>query len=314
MSVAINPSELSPGKNAINFKSQGFKVAAHLYLPEAFDGSGNYPGVVFGSPGLSIKEQSGGVYGPALAKRGYAVLVFDRLGFGQSEGPFPRCLNPGPTNELHLDAISFLRAQPFVDRAKFFGLGICVGSIDITKLAFGDKRLKAIATISGIVGTCQQFYSQPRENVVAALAAANEERQRQYETGEMTYADSIGTPEAVADMPPESTVRQGVEYYKGIASEEVFPGYSTMSPGNFTGALPYFDVMSMAPKLYTPYLGIAGSLADTREDTEEFYKAASDPKELYIVEGATHVDLYHKPNFVEEAADQLDTFYRKHGG
>lgn len=302
----------APGLNAVKFRSQGYEIAAHVYLPDGLDLGSLYPAVVFCSPGMSVKEQSGAVYGRALSDRGYAVLTFDRLGFGESEGPFPRCLNPGPNDELHHDAISFLRSLPFVDRSRFYGLGVCVGGIDVTKAAISDKRLIAIATISAIVGAAQRFFAQDRETVEQALAAAAEVRQRQYETGEMVYADSISNQEAVRELPESDTVRQGVEYYKGLASAEAYPGYSTLSPTSYTEAMPSFDVLSLAKYLYTPYLGVIGSKADTRGDTEDLYAAASDPKELLVVDGASHVDLYHRQPYVAEAVRRIDEFFSAH--
>lgn len=314
MTVQLNPDTLHAGKNSISFKSQGYELSANLFLPEDFDPAKRYPAILFASPGLSVKEQSGGVYGPLLAKKGYAMLVFDRLGFGESPGPFKRCLNPGLTDESYADAVSFLRAQPFVDRERFYAIGLCVGSIDLTRLAFADKRIKALCTVSGIVATHDGFYAQPREAVVASLLAANEARQAHYESGEMAYEESIPEPQAVQDLHPESTARQGSEYYKGLAGNSFYPRYSSMSPANFAEILPYYSVLSTAPQFYTPFLGIAGTKADTLRQTKQYFELCSEPKEMHVIEDATHVDLYHKEPYVEQAVERMDLFFRKYGG
>ena len=74
------------GENTITFKSQGYILAANLYTPEGFDASGSYPTVLFSPPFNQVKEQTGAIYGRKLARRGYVVLVFDHIGYGDSEG------------------------------------------------------------------------------------------------------------------------------------------------------------------------------------------------------------------------------------
>ncbi len=113
---------LTAGKNAITFKSMGHTLAAHLYTPEGFDEKNRYPAVVFSPPFNQVKEQTGAVYGRLLAERGYVTIVFDHIGYGDSEGAIRNNENAFVKIESIRDAISYMGTLPFVDRDNLFGL------------------------------------------------------------------------------------------------------------------------------------------------------------------------------------------------
>ncbi len=306
--------KLTSGKNEITFKSQGLNLAAHLYTPEGFDRNGAYPAIVFSSAFNQVKEQTGAVYGPHLAERGYVAIVFDHIGFGDSEGELRNNENPFVKKESIRDAISFMGALPFVDRENLFGVGVCASGGYMALVAATDKRLKAIASVSGMMSNQTAYFgTMDRETVTGLIAAQNAGRQRAYETGEVDYVDALQMDLAKA-APEGSAQREGYDYYMTArAGAETYPNYSHLSPSFMLENAMLSDALSYAPYLYTPFIGIIGEKAETGPLTRMFYEKASDPKELVEISGATHVSLYDVEEDVSRAIDAMDGFFKRHG-
>ncbi|NEO34310.1 MAG: alpha/beta hydrolase [Symploca sp. SIO3C6] len=308
---------LTSGKNDITFKSQGLNLAAHLYTPEGFDEAGSYPAIVFSPAFNQVKEQTGAVYGPRLAELGYVTIVFDHIGFGDSEGTLRNNENPFVKIESIRDAISFMRTLPFVDRDNLFGLGVCASGGYMALVATTDKRLKAIASVSGMLGNQMSYFGTiDRETITAVIAMQNAGRQKAYETGEVDYVDALQM-DAAANAPEGTAVREGYDYYMTArAGAETYPNYSHLSPSFMQEAPLLADAMSYAPYLYTPFIGIYGekAMVDTAPLTVMFYEKASEPKELVEISGASHVSLYDVDEDVSRAIKAMDAFFKKHGG
>ena len=254
----------------------------------------------------------GAVYGEKMAALGYVFLSFDHFGYGDSEGELRDNENPFVKMESIRDAISYLGTLPFVDREKIFGLGGCASGGYIPIVAVTDKRLKAIATVSGMMdNTGFYFKSMTKEQLVPLFKMANAARQKAYETGEMDYYDALN----MDNTPPEN---EGYDYYMTKrAGKETYPNYTHMAPMTLMEVAPLTSGLALAPYLYTPYLGIYGEKAlagdiPTAQLTIDFYEAASEPKELYEVEGATHVSLYDIDKDVDQAIAKMDEFFTKH--
>ena len=304
--------QISAGKNQVTFKSQGVELSGLLYTPKDFDASAQYPTILFSGPFNQIKEQMGAVYGEKMAALGYVFLSFDHLGYGDSGGELRDNENPFIKMESIRDAISYLGTLPFVDGGKLFGLGGCAGGGYIPIVATTDKRLKAIATVSGMMdNTGFYFKTMTKEQLVPLFKMANVARQKAYETGEMDYYDALN----MDNTDPEN---EGYDYYMTErAGKETYPNYSHMAPMTLMEVAPLTSATHFAPYLYTPYLGIYGEKALTGEIatgqlTVDFYEAASEPKELYEVEGATHVSLYDIDEDVDRAVAKMDEFFAKH--
>ena len=304
--------QISVGKNQITFKSQGVKLSGLLYTPADFDASATYPTIIFSGPFNQIKEQMGAVYGEKMAALGYVFLSFDHLGYGDSEGELRDNENPFIKMESIRDAISYLGTLPFVDRDKLFGLGGCASGGYIPIVATTDKRLKAIATVSGMMdNTGFYFKTMTKEQLVPLFKMANLARQKAYETGEMDYYDALN----MDNTDPEN---EGYDYYMTKrAGKETYPNYTHMAPMTLMEVAPLTSGLALAPYLYTPYLGIYGEKAKggdipTAQLTIDFYEAASEPKELFEVKGATHVSLYDIDEDVDQAVAKMDEFFAKY--
>jgi len=313
--VKMNGEKLQAGTNKVVFPSEGLKLAGLLFLPEGFNSAKKYPTVIMTTPFNQVKEQTGSVYGKKLAAQGYAAFVIDHRGYGESEGRLRSYMYTPAILESLSDAISFLRMHDFVDREKFYGLGICAGGSNIVFTALTDKRLKAIATVSGMLNNTMSFFgAMDRETAVNALKMANEAHQKYYETGVQENVDLLGMEQAAKDDVPE-VMKEGYDYYMTKrAGKETYPNYTHKTPLFVNEAYPRYATTALAPYLYTPYLGIYGSKAmeSTAPLTIGFYEAASEPKELYEVEGASHVSLYDIDKDVDRAVAKMVEFFRKY--
>lgn len=305
------------GVNTVNFKSQGYNLSGLLFVPDNFDASRQYPTIVFTGPFNQVKEQTGAVYGKKLAKQGYVVLSFDNLGYGDSEGPIRNNEKADWKMEGVRDAVSYLGTLTFVDTDKLYGLGVCAGGGYMAIVAVTDKRLKAIATVSGMMDNSGSYFgSMSKEQLLPLFKMANDARQKAYETGETEYYDALGMESVDLDtLPKGSAQREGYEYYMTArAGAETYPNYTHKAVKTLMEDTPLTSATNLAPYLYTPYLGIYGekALADTGPLTVNFYEKASEPKELYEVKGASHVSLYDIDKDVDQAVDKMVSFFSKY--
>ena len=307
----MNIETLKPGKNVVHFKSEGYQLAGDLYLPEGFDPNRTYPTALHFKVGSQVKEQVGAVYGNKMSARGYVYFAFDVRGFGESEGKIRHHEYAHFTFPAYHDAISFLCTLPFVDKDKLTGIGVCAGAAYVSYTAMVDKRLKAIATVSGFMNHTQYFFGMmSRDVALQALTYINSEQQRYFETGEYGQADVLGqVPRPPAEDAP-SFVKGSYDYY--LTNRGGIGNYTNMLATMSFTVDPALNVKTIAEYLYTPILCIAGDQADTKYMTDEVFEAASEPKEYFLVEEASHFDLYDIDKYVDQAIESIDRFFKKH--
>ena len=309
---------IKSGINEVTFKSQVVKLAGLLFTPENFDASKKYPTVVFSGPFNQIKEQMGAAYGKKMAALGYVFLSFDHLGYGDSEGEIRDNENSFIKMESIRDAISYLGTLEFVDRTRLYGLGGCASGGYMPLVAVTDKRLAAIATVSGMMDNKASYFGvMTKEQLMPLFEMANAARQKAYETGEVDYYDAL-------NMDNTDPSNEGYDYYMTErAGKQTYPNYSHLAPQFLFENAPLTSAVDYAPYLYTPYLGIIGETSLPKEGealqplhtgplTTAFYEAASEPKELFVVAGASHVNLYDIDKDVDQAVAKMDEFFKKY--
>lgn len=294
----------------------GIEIAANVYTPAHFDPSKSYPAIVVAHPNGGVKEQVAGLYAQRLAEHGYIAIAADAAFQGASNG-IPRNVDKPFYRENDIHAMAdFISQFKGVDAKRIGALGICGGGGYTFKAAQGDKRLKAVATVSlfntGLIrreGMAGSQISTLQERLQKAAAA----RAKLIATGQVDYeadADLKGTTsEQVAQMP-SGLYRDGAEYY-GITHyhPNSSPRYTTESLID----LIEFDARNQAELINQPLLMIAGSAADTLYMTEQAFAQATSAKnkELFVIPGATHIQTYWKPEYVQQAVDKLTDFYGK---
>ncbi len=308
---------ITAGDNSLTFRSQGLKLSANLYVPDDFDREASYPAVIFTGPFNQVKEQTGAVYGAKLAKQGYVALVYDNPGYGDSEGDIRNFENPYSKMEAVRDGVSFIGTLPFVDKDRLYGLGVCAGGGYMPLVAVTDKRLTAIATVSGMMDNRASYFDvMTREQIIPLLQMANAARQKAYETGDVDYYDALGMESIDVDSLDRGSAQfEGYDFYMTErAGATTYPNYTHLAPSNLLEYSPLTSATTWAPNLYTPYLGIYGEKAmqDTAPLTVAFHEAASEPKELFEVSGASHVSLYDVDKDVDRAINKMVEFFDKY--
>ncbi|WP_042395523.1 alpha/beta hydrolase [Streptacidiphilus carbonis] len=295
----------------VTFDSAGIPIAAHLHLPDA-PAPGPLPAVVVGHPGTGVKEQTAGTYAQALADRGFAALAFDAAYQGESGGA-PRGLeDPAQRVEDFKAAVSYLTTRGEVDAERIGVLGICASGGYSLSAAGGDHRIRALATVSG-VDVARQFRfgadgaQDPAlfQSLLDAAALARTAAARGEDPGAMTMFPD--TAEQAAALGGEHGV-EGFEYYCTARGLHERSAKSLAWPS--IDKLAFFDAFRAVPLIGPrPLLQIVGSRAITSWMAVEVHHLATGPKELHWIEGASHVDLYDRKEYIDPAVDRLADFF-----
>ncbi|OJT44489.1 alpha/beta hydrolase [Serratia plymuthica] len=297
----------------VKYDLHGIQIAANVYTPANYDPAKKYPAVVVAHPNGGVKEQVAGLYAQRLAEHGFITITADAAYQGASGG-MPRSVDK-PANrieDIHGMA-DYLSQYPGADAARIGLLGICGGGGYSLKAAQTDKRFKALATLSmfdsGLVRR-NGYQDSQLSTVQARLKLASDARAKEIATGEVSYSgDANLTDEQIAKLPFD-LYRQGYEYYwKTHAHPNSTFRYTTSSLLD----LMRFDAQSNMDLINQPLLMMAGTRADSRYMTESAFKKATGTqnKELFLIEGATHIETYWVPRYVDQAVNKLDTFFDK---
>jgi len=281
----------------VTFKNRyGITLAADLYVPKNA-GDRKLAALAVCGPFGAVKEQSSGLYAQTLAERGYIAIAFDPSFTGESGGEPRHVASPDINTEDVSAAVDFLGLQPFVDRERIGVIGICGwGGIALNAVAV-DKRVKAVvaSTMYDMSRVMSKGYN---DSVTAAQRAQTLEQ-----LGQQRWKDAkSGAPE----MLPMFNVLKGGEpqfmvdyadYYKsktrGFHPRAINSNGSwTVTSGlSFMNAPLMTNIAEISPR---PILFVHGENAHSRYFCETAYAAAAQPKELMIIKGANHVDLYDR--------------------
>lgn len=295
-------------------RNDGISIAANVYTPVGYDKTKKYPAIVVAHPNGGVKEQVAGLYAEFLAKQGYIVIVPDAAYQGASGGTPRNVDTPSSrTADLHA-AADFISTYAGVDANRIGILGICGGGGYTLNAAKTDKRFKAVATLSmfntGLVRR-NGFKNSQVATIQQRLKEASEAREEEARGGEVRYVGNMPkmSKEEVAKMPFE-LYREGYEYY---LETHAHPNSTFRYTQSSLLDLMRFDATNQIELINQPLLMLAGSKADTRDMTEDAFAKAvnAQPKELYLLEGATHIQTYWKEPYVTQAVKKLTEFFKK---
>ena len=302
----------------VTFKNQyQMKVTGNLFIPKNLDRNAKNPAIIVGHPMGAVKEQSANLYATKMAEQGFVTLSLDLSFWGESEGKPRNAVSPDLYAEDFSAAVDFLgTSQSFVDRGRIGIIGICgSGSFSISAAKI-DPRLKAVATVSmydmGSANRNALNHSLTVEQRKQIIAEAAEQRYAEFTGGETKYTS--GT-EHVLNEKTHPIQREFYDFYRTPRGEFTPKGSSpkvTTHPTltsnvKFMNFYPFNDIETISPR---PMLFITGSEAHSREFSEDAYKRAAEPKELVIVPGAGHVDLYDRVNLIP--FDKLTSFFTQY--
>ena len=287
-------------------------VVGNLYFPEDYDSSKKYSAIVVGHPFGGVKEQTSGLHARKLAELGYITLAFDASYYGESGGYPRRIESPEVRVEDFSAAVDFLSNYPAVNTEQIGALGICGGGCYLVSAAQIDHRIKAVATIS--------MYDMGRARRKGVGDATTYEQrmatldqigvQRTAEFGGMARRDIRALPEKVdADTPKYAL--DFLDYYDtprgNHPNSTAYYSYTSLAP--MMNFFPFVQIETISPR---PLLFIVGENAVSAYFSEDAYSKAAEPKELFIVPGVTHVDLYDRPNSLKITLPKLDAFYKQY--
>lgn len=295
-------------------RNDGISIAANVYTPAGYDNTKKYPAIVVAHPNGGVKEQVAGLYAELLAKQGYIVIAPDAAYQGASGGTPRNVDTPSSrTADLHA-AADFISTYAGVDANRIGILGICGGGGYTLNAAKTDKRFKAVATLSmfntGLVRR-NGFKNSQVATIQQRLKEASEAREEEARGGQVRYVGNMPkmSKEEVAKMPFE-LYREGYEYY---LETHAHPNSTFRYTQSSLLDLMRFDATDQIELINQPLLMLAGSKADTRDMTEDAFAKAvnAQPKELYLLEGATHIQTYWKEPYVTQAVKKLTEFFKK---
>ena len=299
----------------VSFQNQyKMKVAGNLFTPKVFDEKQKYPAIIVGHPMGAVKEQSANLYAAKMAEYGFVTLSIDLSFWGESEGQPRNAVSPDLYAEAFSAAVDYLGTRPFIDREKIGVIGICGSGSFAISAAKIDPRLKAVATVSmydmGAANRQALRKSMTLEQRKEIIADAAGQRYVEFQGGETRYTSGTVHELTESSTPIE---REFYDFYRTPRGEFTPAGSSpqlTTHPTvtsniKFMNFYPFNDIETISPR---PMMFIAGEKAHSIEFSEDAYKLAAEPKELLIVPGAGHVDLYDRVNLIP--FDKLGSFFK----
>ena len=290
----------------------GITLAADLYTPKGAEGK--LPAIAVSGPFGAVKEQSSGLYAQKMAELGFLTLAFDPSYTGESGGTPRYVASPDINTEDFCAAVDFLSVQENADPERIGIIGICGwGGMAINAAAM-DTRIKATAamTMYDMTRVNANGYFDSENTADARYAkkqAMNAQRTADYKNG--TYALAGG----VVDPLPEDAPQFVKDYYGYYKTQRGYHPRSLNSNGgwNVTSSLSFMNmpILQYAGEIRSAVLLVHGEKAHSRYFSEGAYeKLTGDNKELMIIPGANHVDLYD--NLAAIPFEKLRSFFEEY--
>ena len=294
----------------------GIELAADMYVPRSFAGAQDdkLPAIAVSGPFGAVKEQSSGLYAQHMAERGFLTIAFDPSYTGESGGEPRYMASPDINTEDFMAAVDFLSTNEMVDPGRIGIIGICGwGGMAINAAAL-DPRIKATvtSTMYDMSRVAREGYFGSTDNESARDAQRQAwavQRTEDYRTG--TYKRAGGVVDPLPDDAPWF-VKDYHAYYKTPRGYHKRSGNSN-DGWNVTGTMSFMNqpLLDMAGEIKTPVLIIHGEKAHSRYFSEgAFEKLKGAKKELLIIPGAVHTDLYDDVAGVIPY-DKIEAFFKE---
>jgi len=316
-------------RKAVTFKNRyGITVSGDLYTPKNA-GNQKLAAIILSGPFGAVKEQSSGLYANEMAARGFVTLAFDPSFTGESGGEIRNVGSPEIFTEDFSAAVDYIGLLPSVDRNRIGAIGICGLSGMALTAATSDSRIKAVATASmydmsrSISRSYKDSYTMEQRHKV--IDYISQQRWTDAENGktavglhEVPFDESgniikgnKGLPDTLLNNP-NLVLAAFWNYYKtprGFHTRSInsTTAWTATTPMSFFSFPMAANIEMISPR---PIMLIAGENAHSRYYSEDIYKMALEPKELVIVPGADHVDLYDRLDKIP--FEKLTSFFRQY--
>ena len=296
-------------KEKVSFKNGIWKMAGDLYLPEDFDKNRKYAAIICVHPGGGVKEQTAGLYAEKLAGRGFVTFAFDASHQGESEGEPRRLDSPYERVEDVKCAVDFLTTLSYIDRKSIGAMGVCAGGGYAINAALTEKRIRAVAGVSPVdagLSTRQGWTGgNTLENQLKLMEQIAEARTAEANGEAAKLVNYV--PETVDENTHPDFV-EAHEYYR--TSRGGHPNSDNLCLFRGFADRLAFNSFALIPDYLTqPLLVIVGSKAGSKWMGEKAVELSTHEKELFVVEGASHVSLYDIPEHMKQAVNKLDVFF-----
>lgn len=304
-----------PQSDKVNIKKVSFKnrygitLVGDLYTPKDKT-SEQMAAIAVAGPFGAVKEQASGLYAQTMAERGFITLAFDPSYTGESGGEPRNVSSPEINTEDFSAAVDFLSNQKDVNPDEIGIIGICgFGGFGINAAAM-DTRIKATVAVTMYdmtrVTANGYFDAMTEDDRYKLKESLNKQRTEDFKNG--TYAKASGLPEKLTGEEPQFVQ----DYYGYYKTPRGFHKRSINSNGNWNTtaslALINMPILAYSNEIRNAVLIIHGEKAHSRYFSEDAYKKLKgDNKELLIVEGANHVDLYD--NLEKIPFDKIESFF-----
>ena len=297
-------------QKVIFYNRLGINLVADLYVPRNADRSRRHPAIIVGHPYGGVKEQTSGLYAQTMAERGFITLAFDASYNGESGGQPHFIASHEAFVEDFSAAVDYLGMNALVDRERIGVIGVCGSGGFSLAAAQVDPRIKAVATVSMYdigqahrQGLAERLDTAALRGTLKSIAA-----QRWAEADGAERAMTVGTPQTITEESSEID-REFYDYYRTPRGQH--PRSTTAMTRTGAAAMTLFSAFErldwISPR---PVLFITGDKAHSRIFSEHAFVRASQPKELHVVPGAGHVDLYDRASLIPW--EKLTSFFTEH--
>ncbi len=308
----VFPKSAKVDHQKVTFRTRyGITLAGDLYLPKD-RANRRLAALVVVGPFGAVKEQASGLYAQTMAERGFLTLAFDPSFTGESGGEPRNIASPDINSEDVSAAVDHLGLHGSVDRSRIGVIGICgFGGIALNAVA-ADKRVKAVvaSTMYDMSRVMSKGYndSVTLEQRTKALEQLGQQRWADAEKGEPAYQAAYnnlkgGEAQFLVDYHDYYMTPRG--YHKRAVNSG--NSWSQTTPLSFMNMPILTYITEIAPR---PVLLIHGEKAHSRYFSETAFANAAEPKELMIIPGASHTDLYDRPDVIP--FDKIQSFFQQH--